>query len=101
MRFRKVRSGPRTWATLSGIVFTLAWAGPAASAVESPAQGASALKEHAWVRVSYAKLLDDFTVVRTGQPLTSAVRDPVQRGAVQPYYSRGGRANRVERRRIV
>jgi hypothetical protein len=43
------------------------------------------LQEAAWVRISYAQLLDDSTFVRTGRPLTSAVRDPAQRGAVQPF----------------
>ena len=87
MRFRKIPARPRSWATLGGILLALTWAGPSASAsaVESPTQGATALKQHAWVRVSYAKLLDDLTLGRTGQPLTSAVRDPAQRGAVQPF----------------
>jgi hypothetical protein len=38
-----------------------------------------------WVRVDYAQLLDGSALVRTGQPLTAAVREPGLRGTVQPF----------------
>jgi hypothetical protein len=59
-----------------------------ASAPESSGPQVSppaALQGVEWVRVNYAQLLDESAVVRTGQPLTGAVRDPGLRGTVQPF----------------
>ena len=71
-----------------GALVTLGIALVALASANAPAcaaQPAAGLEGAAWVRVSYAKLLDDAAIVRTGQPLTAAVRDSAQRGAVQPF----------------
>jgi len=86
LRSRTARAGP--WVALSILFVALAWtnaATPAAQPNDGGPKTTSALQDMAWVRVSYAQLLDESTVVRTGQLLTSAVRDPAQRGSVQPF----------------
>ncbi len=58
---------------------------PQTSAAPTAPTTPAALQGAAWVRVSYGQLLDESTVVRTGQSLASAVRDPAARGSVQPF----------------
>jgi len=76
------------WGTMSSLLVAALWAGHPTSAsqpLSTPPAAPGGLREAAWVRVSYAQLLDESAVIRTGQPLTAAVRDPAQRGAVQPF----------------
>lgn len=67
------------------VLVVLAGRAPAAQAPTAAPAPASALAGPEWIRVQYGRLLDDSTVVRTGQPLTAAVRDPELRGTVQPF----------------
>ena len=57
----------------------------AAQSNESRVSPPAGLQAVDWVRVNYAQLLDESALVRTGQPLNAAVRDPGLRGAVQPF----------------
>lgn len=57
----------------------------AAQSNESRVSPPAGLRGVDWVRVNYAQLLDESALVRTGQPLNAAVRDPGMRGTVQPF----------------
>ncbi len=76
------------WGGLSSLLVAVLWASTSASAAQStniPPAAPSTLQDVTWIRVRYAQLLDESALVRTGQSLTSAVRDPALRGAVQPF----------------
>jgi len=54
----------------------------------SPSKKAHPLPATRWVAVGYSDLLDKNKIIRTGQPLRSALSDPALRGAVQPFVDR-------------
>ena len=44
------------------------------------------LKDDAhWITISYASLLPQDAIIRTGNSLASALHDPAMKGAVQPF----------------
>jgi len=88
MKLRSEAARPDLWRVLCSILVAALWAAASAFAAQpagGPPPTSSRLEGIAWIRVSYAQLLDESVLVRTGHPLTLAVRDPGQRGAVQPF----------------
>lgn len=71
---------------LSGAAALLAAGGARGGRLGSVAARAlSPLKRDRWVRIAYGDLLDGSALVRTGDPLRTALRDPSLKGAVQPF----------------
>ena len=52
------------------------------------ADGTQSSVRGGWITVGYGDLIDPKEIVRTGQSLASAVKDPHLRGAVQPFVDR-------------
>jgi hypothetical protein len=52
---------------------------------ESSKPLAKKMQQAKWITISYAELIDPEAIIRTGQSLKSALRDPDMRGAIQPF----------------
>ncbi len=87
LRARAWIIGTVVLAGLVGLVY-LGGRSPEGAGALGRAGGTPSPRNDRWVTISYADLLDPDAIVRTGQPLSSALRDPHLKGAVQPFVDR-------------